>query len=169
MTLEKLRLTLINDGTTREYDIYPIQSVDDSQRKEAFSIAPPGLRPSQNILLGISGMQGDVSIDAVLWDNGEDRSNGTAPTSATIGYNASGTELTYLFDGTVVTVEDQFQYLKHVMQAPDFGAKWELEHLTGSKFNGQEVFLETVEPTAISQDSPKWKPVRFQIRMGGSV
>lgn len=169
MTLHKLRLSLYLNATTREYDIYPIQSSSGSQTKEAFSIAPPGLSASQNILLGISGQQNDVTIDFTIWDDGTDRSNGTAPTSAVVGKDHNGNDITYTFGGTVVTVEEQTLYLNHVMQAADFSAQWELDQLSGSKFNGNEVFVETIEPDYFSVDSPKWKPCRMALRFGRSV
>jgi hypothetical protein len=153
MALEELRLKLDQngDGTVdRTYDIYPIQSADGSQRKDAFSIAPPGLPPSGNLLLGVSGMQGDITIEATVWNDGSDRANGT-------------------HTSTVVTVDEQITYLEDTMHAPDFAAAWELDHLNGDLFDDDEVFVESVDPTYISQDSPKWKPVSIRLRRGGSV
>lgn len=152
-SLEKLRLKLDSDGdgtVDRTYDIYPINTVEINSRKEALSIAPPGLSASDNILLGISGMQADISIDFSVWDDGADRANGTH------------TE-------TVTTVEEQLTYLEDTMHAPDFGAAWTLDHLTGSAFNDDDVFLETVDPTVLSDDSPKWKRCRISLRRGGSL
>jgi len=162
--LEKLRLTL-NPGETdeRQYDIYPVQTSDADQSKDAFSIAPPGLAPASNILLGVSGMQSDITINATAWDDGTDRSNGTAPTSITRNGN------TYTFDGTVVSVEDQIVYLEWVMHSPEFAATWELDHLTGSMFDDAEVFVENVSPTHISSSDRKWKPVTIRLRRGSSV
>lgn len=168
--LEKLRLTLNpGDADERQFDIYPLQNIDIRSNKEAFSIAPPGLSSSRNILLGVSGMQADIGIDCTLYEDGADRSNGTAPTSAEVGVDSNRDAITYTFDGTVETVEEQHLYLEHVMQAPDFGSVWELEHVTGSAFNGEQVFVETVEPTVVSQENPTWKPCRIGLRRGGSV
>jgi len=153
MTLEKLRLKLdqnSNGAIDQTYDIYPIDSVDIRSRKEAFSIAPPGLAASENILLGVSGMQADINVTFNAWDDGTDRANGT-------------------HTSTVTTIEEQTTYLEDVMHDPGFLATWELDHLTGSAFNDDEVFVESVEPTIISQQSPKWKPVRMTLRRGGSV
>lgn len=155
MTLEKLELKLHTDGdlsTTEDkrYQIYPIQTVDIESRKEAFSIAPPGLAASENILLGISGMQADISIDFTIWDDGTDRADGSHTSS-------------------VISVPDQIGYLEDTMQDPGFQAAWELDHTTGSAFDDDEVFVENVAPTVISQESPKWKPCRMRLRRGGSV
>jgi len=167
--LEQLRLTLDNSGTTRSYDISMIQTVDVNSRKDAFSIAPPGLRSSENILLGVSGMQADINVNFVAHDDGTDKSNGTAPTSAVVGVDSDGNDVTYSFDSTVVTVEEQLLYLEHVMQAPDFGVTWELDHLTGSAFNGGQVFFENLDTPVISQSSPGWKEATIRLRRGGSV
>jgi hypothetical protein len=150
MTLEKLSLKLNPSGTTREYQIYPIDSVDIRSTKNAFSIAPPGLAASENILLGVSGMEADITISAFVWDDGTDRANGT-------------------YTSTVVTVEEQIEYLEDVIHDPSFDAAWQLDHLTGGAFSDDDVFVETIEPTVLSQQSPKWKPVRFGLRRGGSV
>jgi hypothetical protein len=150
--LEKLRLTLNPSGDTRSYDIYPIQSVDISSTKEAFSIAPPGLSARENILLGISGMNADITITAQVWEDpaGTDRANGTAP-------------------APIVTTEDQNTYLEDTIHAPDFGAAWELDHLTGAAFNDDDVFLEELTLNPIDQATPKWDEVTFRLRRGRSI
>lgn len=153
MPLEELRLKLDSDGNgtvDRTYDIYPIQEVTVGSTKDAFSIAPPGLAAAENILLGVGGMQADISITARVWDDGTDRANGTHST-------------------TITTVQEQNTYLENTMHAPDFAAAWQLDHLTGDAFNDDEVFVESVDVTPISFDSPKWKPVTFRLRRGRSV
>lgn len=149
--LEQLRLTLNpGESTERQYDIYPIREVSVSSRKEAFSIAPPGLAARENILLGVSGMQADLTVEAFLWNDGSDRANGT-------------------HTDTVTTVTEQARYLEDEMHAPDFAASWELDHTTGAAFNDDDIYVETIEPVLISLDNPKWKPVRFALRRGSSV
>jgi hypothetical protein len=149
--LEQLRLTLNpGEASEREYDIYPIESVDVRSRKDAFSVAPPGLSASENLLLGVSGMQAEVTIQATVYDDGSDRANGT-------------------HTSTVTTVEEQLAYLEDEIHAPDFGASWQLDHLTGAAFDDDEVFVESVEPTLISQQNPTWKPVRIGLRRGQSI
>lgn len=161
MALEELRLKVDVDGgstfsSDREYDIYPVDTADATQRKDAFSIAPPGRAPSGNILLGVSGMQADIEIRFTAWDDGTDRANGTAPTG--------------VFDNdTVVTVDEQIEYLEDYIHAPDFLTNWKLDHLTGNMFDDDDVFVEQVDPTYISNQNPKWKPVRIALRRGSSV
>lgn len=149
--LEKLRITK-NPGKPdeRQYDIYPIQEVTLTSRKEAVSIAPPGLAAKDNILLGINGMQADIEVRATVWDDGSDRANGT-------------------HSSTVTTVGEQITYLEDDIHAPDFGVTWQLDHLTGAAFNSDDVFVEEVAPTVINQESPKWKSVRLRLRRGSSA
>lgn len=153
--LEKLRIKLHADGDTttaadNTYDVYPLQGIDISSRKNAFSISPPGLSASENILLGVSGMEADITINCQLWEDGADRSNGT-------------------HGPTVETIIDQGTYLEDTMQDPGFTATWELDHTTGAGFDDDEVFFETADYTLIDQQSPKWTDCRILLRRGGSV
>jgi len=151
MTTEKLTLTLDpGEASERQYTIDMIDTVELSSTKEAFSIAPPGLAASENILLGVSGMQADITINWAVHDDGTDKANGT-------------------HTSTVVTVEEQLTYLEDVMHAPDFAASWELDHATGAAFNDDDVFVESIDPTVISNQSPKWKPATMRLRRGGSI
>lgn len=149
--MHKLSLKLNPGETTeREYQIYPIQTVEINSRKDAFSVAPPGLSARENILLGVSGMQADITLNCKLWDDGTDRANGT-------------------HSSDVTTVQEQITYLEDTIHASDFGATWELDHLNGSAFDSDQVFVESIEPTIFDNDSPKWKECRMSLRRGGSV
>jgi len=149
--LEKVRITLNPDsGNPYSYDMYPVQNLGENQNKDAFSISPPGRPASDNILLGVGGMQADLPLNFTVWDDGSDRSNGTGDTS-------------------IVTVEEQNEYLRDVIHAAEFSATWELDHLTGNAFNGDEVFVESVDITHLSNDSPKWKQATLRLRRGRSV
>jgi hypothetical protein len=152
--LEKLRLKLDRDGDgtiERTYDIYPITGeISISSTKDALSVAPPGLSARENILLGVSGMQADISVPFAVHDDGTDRANGTH------------TE-------PVTTLTEQNRYLEDVMHAPDFAAGWKLDHLTGDAFDDDDVFVEGVEITSISADSSKWRPATLRLRRGSSI
>jgi len=151
MTREQLTLTLNpGDADERQYTVDMIDTVELSSTKEAFSIAPPGLAASENILLGVSGMQADITVTWNIHDDGTDKANGT-------------------YTSQVVTVEEQLTYLEDVMHAPDFAATWELDHATGNAFNDDDVFVESIDPTVISNQSPKWKPATMRLRRGGSI
>lgn len=147
MPLEKLKLTV---NGTDSYIISMIQTVDLRSTKEAFSIAPPGLAASENILLGISGMNADITVNFRIHDDGSDKSDGTAPTSIT-------------------SIEDQITWLEDTIQDPAFDATWELDHLTGDAFDNDEVFFEELSTTPISRESPRWRQATISLRRGGSV
>jgi len=147
MPLEKLKLTV---NGTDSYVISMIQTVDLRSSKDAFSIAPPGLAASENILLGISGMNADITVNFRIHDDGSDKSDGTAPTSIT-------------------SIEDQIRWLEDTIQDPAFDATWELDHLTGNAFDNDEVFFEELSTTPISRESPRWRQATISLRRGGSV
>jgi hypothetical protein len=147
MTLEKLKLTV---NGTDSYVISMIETVDLRSSKDAFSIAPPGLAASENILLGISGMNADITVNFRIHDDGTDKSDGTAPTSIT-------------------SIEDQIRWLEDTIQDPAFDATWELDHLTGNAFENDEVFFEELSTTPISRESPRWRQATISLRRGGSV
>jgi len=157
--LEKLRLKLDrdNDGTVeRTYDLYPLQSVSLTSRKEAFSIAPPGQAAKNNILLGIQGMQGTIRIQFFLHNDGTDKANGTAPTGD-------------FTDDTVVTIAEQREWLREYIHDPAFDAEWELDHDSGDEFDGDTVFIESMDIPTLQQDSPKWHEASLRLRRGGSI
>lgn len=139
------------DGNRREYDLYPIQSVEPDQTKNATSISVPGQSPENNLLLGISGMARDISISFTVWDDGSDRANGS-------------------HSATVTTVEEQILYLEDVMHEPSFSAKWELQDLGGNLLRGgTNVFVENIAVPYLQDDSPKWKTGTMRIRVGESI
>lgn len=150
MALEELKLTLNPSTDNLQYRITMIQEVRVRSRKNAFSISPPGLSARENILLGVSGMNADLQVRFAVHDDGTDKADGT-------------------HSSTVVSVEDQIRYLEDNIHAPDFGASWQLDHLTGAAFNNDEVFLEGVDVPILSRESPKWKECTLQLRRGKSL
>lgn len=170
MSLEELTLTLEatdNPNLTDplEYTITVIQGAEDSQSKDAFSVAPPGLGPTENILLGVSGMQRDTEIRWAIHDDGTDKSNGTVSTAVTNGDIPSGE----FENDTVVTLSEQVRYLQDWIHDPDFNAGWTLDHATGGMYSSREVFIETIDTPTILQDSPRWLEARMALRVGSST
>ena len=165
MTLENLRLTLTSANTSLSYDITIIEEATDSQSKDAFSIAPPGLPPSENIFLGVSGMNRDIEIRWAIHDDGTDKSNGTVSTAVTNGDIPSGE----FSNDTVVTLAEQVRYLQDYIQAPSFTASWELDHTTGEMYNADGVIVESINTPTIVRDSRKWLNARMQLRLGSST
>ena len=154
MSLETLTITQTTDGY--EYTFVPLQGVDESQTKDAVSIAPPGRPASENILLGISGMEGDITINFAVHNDGTDKANGTA---AGLGFT----------NDTVVTLEEQRRYLREHIHAPGFDVSWTLTHDTGAAFDGDEVFVENIDIPTLQRDSPKWYQSSMRLRRGSST
>jgi len=157
MTRDQLTLTLVRDGDPNlEYSFDVVLGIDNSQSKDAFSIAPPGQPASGNILLGISGQQADRRATFAAHNDGTDRSNGTA----------AGTSF---FSSTVETLAEQRRWLEEYIHAADFAASWTLNHDNGNEYDDQQVFLENVDFPSLKQDSPKWVEVRLDLRRGQSI
>lgn len=152
-TLERLTLTLTTKSY--EYEITNIIQVGTSQEKPQLSISVPGTPPSGNILIGVQGMQGDLPIRFRAHDNGTDKANGTAPAGE-------------FADDTVVTIEEQANWLEDFMHAPEVDSEWTLTHETGNRFNGDVVTLESVDVPTLVQDSPKWHEWNLRLRRGGN-
>jgi hypothetical protein len=149
-------LTITQTTDSYEYQIDIIRGVDESQEKPAFSIAPPGQAAKNNILLGIQGMQGNIRIQFFLHNDGTDKSNGTAPTGV-------------FADDTVVTIAEQREWLREYIHDPGFDTEWTLTHDTGDEFDGDSVFLESMDIPTLQQDSPKCHEASKRLRRGGSV
>jgi len=154
MALETLTLTLAGDGY--EYTFVPLAGVSESQRKDAVSIAPPGRPASENILLGLSGMQGEITINFNIHDDGTDKANGTAPVGD-------------FTNDTVVTLEEQRRWLREYIHDFSFDATWTLTHDTGPAFDGDAVFVEEIDIPTLQQESPKWYRASVRLRRGSST
>ena len=160
MSLETLTLTYLgggDDGEDLEYQISVLDGVDNRQTKSAFSISPPGQPASNNLLLGIQGMQADRTVRFYVHDDDTDKSNGTA------------SAVSDFFANEVVTLAEQRRWLEDVIHAPDFDAAWELDHDTGDEFDAQEVFVEDLDVPCLQQNSPKWVEASMSLRRGSSL
>lgn len=165
MALEELRLSLTSETSNWDYIVTNIQESGDDQSKEAFSISPPGQGAANNILLGISGMQKNIELRFQIHDDGTDKSDGTVAQAVADGDIAAGV----FTNDTVVTLEEQVRWLEDYLHRPTFSATWELDHITGSMYQSDPVFMERIDTPTIVRDSPKWLPARIQLRVGTSV
>jgi hypothetical protein len=157
MALEELKLTLNpGDADAREYRITMIDETSADQSKQAFSVAPPGLGPRDNILLGVSGMDRSEPITFAVHNDGTDKADGTAPAGE-------------FENDTVVTLAEQRNYLLDVIHSRDFTAEWELDHLTGDFYDAEPVFIENIDVPGIVQDSPRWLQATLRLRFGSST
>lgn len=148
MSLDKLNLTLKSEGY--EYEMYPILNVSQNTSKDAMSIALPGQSPRDNILMGLSGMESNISIDFVIYNDGTDKANGS-------------------YSSTIVTLSEQIDYLFYTIHDPAFDAKWELNHSDGDMFNNEEVSLEKIDIPYLQSDTEKWLEARMDLRIGKSI
>jgi len=158
--LETLTLTLEGGGDSGEdleYTMSVLVGVDNTQTKDALSIAPPGQSAAQNILLGIQGQQADRTATWFVHDDGTDKSNGTAGFVSSFPFS------------TVETIAEQRRWLEDVIHAPDFDASWTLNHDGGDHFDNQTVFVERINVPSLQQDSPKWVEARMDLRRGQSI
>ncbi len=150
MSLDKLRITLEPNSEAYEYEIYPVFGLSHSSTKDALSIALPGQGARDNILMGLSGMEADLSIDFAIHDDGTDRANGS-------------------YTSTIVTIPEQINYLLYTIHDPSFDAKWHLDHPTGDLFTDEEVFIETIDIPYLQSDTEKWLEARIDLRIGKSI
>ncbi len=161
MSLETLRLEASNGPA---YDITMIDGIEDTQRKDAVDITPPGRAPRQNLLLGVSGMSADVSVAWWIHNDGTDKSNGTAANVADFP------------EDTVVTLNEQIVWLRDYVHAPAFDVSWTLTQVAGPRANetvlvydNEPVFVESLDLPTIQNDSPKWLAARMGLRFGESI
>lgn len=150
MTLEKMKITLDPSGDSYEYHIYPIQSIDQSSEKSAMSIALPGQSPRDNILMGLSGMEGSITINFYIHNDGTDRANGT-------------------YSSTIITIDEQIDYLLYTIHDPSFNASWQLDDITGSLYDAEEVYLEKIDLPTMTSDTPRWLECRMGLILGESI
>ena len=153
MPLDELRIEEQTNGY--QYDIHYIQGVDPTQTKDAVSIAPPGQSAKNNILLGLQGQEADISIRFRAVDDGRDKSNGTVPAGAPYG--------------TVETLDQQRRYLETYIHNPSFDARWQLTHLNGNHYDGDEIYVERIRTPVMQVDNRKMPEWTIDLRRGASV
>lgn len=191
MTYYKTRpllITLDPGGDERRFICDMIQDVPQTISKDAISMAMPGADYRKNILMGLSGMESDISINFYVQDDGTDRADGTLQ-SGDCDQMISGTDgQNFWHDGEwkVITVPEQLHYLRRVIFDPSFDGKWELtnpgagdltnwdqydfKEIAGVKpFNNLEVFVENTDLTWMNRESPKWRICRIDLIVGEGI
>jgi len=173
-TLE-IKLNPNDDGTlnsdSRVYIADMIQEIPQSISKDAMSIALPGADYRDNILMGMSGMESDVSLNCFVHKDGTDRADGTfTNTDCAQGDNFTEDSGNY----KVVTVQEQLQYLRRVMFDPGFDATWMIDTPDVASgdikpFDNIEVFVEGMDISWMNTDSPSWRVIRVDLRVGSGI
>ena len=94
------------------YNLKLIQSISPRQNKPAMSIALPGMSATSNILMQLQGMERTYDITFYLYNDGTDKSEGTAPSGD--------------FPNGVKTVEEQMKWLMDYIHYYSTDAKWKI-------------------------------------------
>ena len=123
------KLTLIIGETELVALIRFAQLVDARQEVPNTSLNIPGEKAEKNKLLRFSGQNKSYVIRSMLYNDGVDISDGSAPTPD--------------FSSGVVTLFEQIRYWEDYMQNPSFGASYKLEGPT-IKSGGVDVDLRLV-------------------------
>ena len=103
---------IVEETTGYKYIFKLIKSIDRRQRKPFTSVSIPGKSATNNILLAIQGQEQVVDITFTIYDDGTDRSDGTAPTD--------------VFPDGVKTIEEQMKWLLDYIHQAKIDAKWRL-------------------------------------------
>ena len=156
-------LILANTTDNYEYYMYPIKNVSYEQEKNYFDLRIPGQSAEKTRLMGLSGMGGTIKLDMRIYNDGEDRANGTAPQDTVYFDDTDG-------DGTddVITVTEQITYLKEYMHDPDLNTQFILIFENGNSYYGGliQCVVEKIRPTLFSVGQEKWKECRMDLLVG---
>lgn len=106
-----------NDNDPIEYHFKLVQNLND-EGEIPFTVIEAD-QVLNNQALGFSGKQRTVPIDWILYDNGNDKSDGTWDTQVGSSYDSRlGTD--------IKTIKDQIVYLRRYIQNSTLGAQWRL-------------------------------------------
>lgn len=138
------------EDDTLEFQFNLVQERDISSEIPVFTQEAD--KPSNNILYAFQGKNKSYTIVMDLYDNGEDKSNGTWQNLDVNDPRISSTD----GDGNeiVQTVEEQIVYLDEYMQNPVFGANWRMEEgiFQGKDGEGIPVGFENFDSKEISEN-----------------
>lgn len=182
-----LEITLSPGDDERKFVCDMVQDIAQEFSKDSTSMALPGSDYRKNILMGLSGMESNITINFYIHDDGTDKSDGTLEDGDCSQMYSEGdgdddTDHNFWhdsdgdgnYDYEVVTVEEQMHYLRRVIFDPGFTATWELncpdDEWEGLKpFDNLEVFVSNVDYSWMNRDSPKWRICRLEAVVGSGV
>lgn len=131
---DKLMKMEIKDNVTGNiYIASYIQRRNIGQEKPVTSLQLPGKQATNNKLLALQGMVREINLKFLLVNDGQDKSNGTAPSDGTFT------------NDTVTTVEDQEYWLYEYLHSPDFQVDWTIQNTDFRVLEGSTVHLETID------------------------
>lgn len=148
---DNVNVLKIENSNGLEYYAYPLRPSNINQDKPTTSISLPGQGPRENIHLGVQGMQRTVNINFYIWEDGEDRSNGT-------------------HSEPVVTVGEQIEYLMEYFHDPSFDVNWTIEQdnsYDSKVLTEFDAHLENIRVPIFQPDNVKWVEAVMQFEVGG--
>ena len=156
-------LVLENDTDGFEYYMYPVKNVRYEQEKSYFDLRIPGESAEKTKLMGLSGMGGTIKVDMRIYNDGEDRANGTAPQGTIYFDDTDGDDV-----DDVITVTEQVTYLREYMHDEDLNTQYTLVFENGNSYFGGSIpcVVEKITPTLFSEDQEKWKECRMNLLVG---
>ena len=137
---DNVNVIKITNSDGLEYWAYPLEPTQLNQEKPSSSISPPGQGPRDNIRMALQGMNLTIPLGFVLWDDGEDKANGT-------------------HSEPVVTVGEQIEYLLDHFHDPNFGIGYTIEQDNGyieKRLPSYEAQLENIIIPIFDPGSSKW-------------
>ena len=130
------------DGDNYEYILKLIRTMPTRQTKGVTSIALPGMAATSNILMALQGMQLTIDLTFTMYNDGTDKSNGTAPSGD--------------FPNGVKTITEQKDWLINYIHSADIDAKWYFysdDYPSGIKCIVNEISFDEQNETPISTDA----------------
>jgi len=137
------------EDNTLEFEFKLVQERDISSEIPMF--VQEADEPANNILYAFQGKNKNITLSMDLYNNGEDKSNGTWQELDIDDPRITSTDE----DGNEIikTVEEQIVYLDEYMQNPLFGANWRLQGgiFQGKDGEGTNVGFENFDTREISE------------------
>jgi len=118
----KLLADTDNDGTAEyEFQLKLVRSVDLSSKQESTTLPLPGQSADSSLVQAFQGESEEFTIQVILYNDGTDKANGTAPQDGTYSditdTNADGTSQSSGVED-VTTLQEQVDFLRNYIKDP---------------------------------------------------
>lgn len=154
MTEDTLKLTYDDDGY--DYLIKEIQSVELPQEKPSTNTSLSGQKAEEAILMGVQGMTKSLRIRFMVYDDGTDKANGTAPAGV-------------FTDDTVETLNEQREWLLDYIHDESFSGSWSLSQINDSRISDLNGFLGNIRMTPLGLENYVWFPCTIEFTVGSPI
>lgn len=112
---------ILNEDTSKRYYFKGMGDLNDRVFQQVMAIPIINTTPGNTVLFRFSGQQEDIDITFAIYDSGDDMSNGT-------------------HTSTVVTIQEQIDYLKNEIFQEDYDINWSL-HVDRVQTSGLNVVI----------------------------